>query len=100
MAQRVKNLTRILEKVGSIPGFSGLVTWHCWELWCRSQTLLRSGVAVAVLWAGSCSSDLTLSLGTSICSRLGPKNQKKKKKKVGNCKMLRTALESPIQGVK
>ena len=27
---------------------SGLRIWHCHELWCRSQTWLRSGVAVAV----------------------------------------------------
>ena len=28
---------------------SGLRIWHCHELWCRSQTQLRSGVAVAVV---------------------------------------------------
>jgi len=41
---------------------------------------LRSGVAVAVTEAGSCSSDLTPSLGTSICCRCGSKKEKKKKK--------------------
>ena len=38
-----------------------------------------SGVAVAVAKAGSCSSDYTPSLGTSICHECGPKMTKKKK---------------------
>ena len=42
---------------------------------------LRSGVAVAVVWAGSYSSDATPSLGTSICRRCSKKTKKKKKKK-------------------
>ena len=40
---------------------------------------LGSGVAVAVAWGSSCSSDLTPSLGTSICHRYGPKKEKHKK---------------------
>ena len=36
---------------------------------------LESGVAVAVGLAGSCSSDLTPSLGTSICHRCSPKKR-------------------------
>ena len=43
------------------------------------KTRLRSGVAVAVVLAGNCSSNLTPSLGTSICLGCGPKKQKKKK---------------------
>ena len=39
--------------------------WCCRELWCRSQTWLRSGIAAAVAQAGSYSSSLTPSLGTS-----------------------------------
>ena len=39
---------------------------------------LRSGVAVAVLKAGSCSSKLTPSLGTSICCGCHPKKAKNK----------------------
>ena len=55
---------------------------HCHELWCRSQTRFRSHVAVALMDAGGCSSDLTPTLGTSMChgsgSRKGRKTQKKK----------------------
>ena len=47
----------------------------CRELWCRSKTQLGSGVAVAVVSAGSCSSSWTPSLGTSTCCRCGPKKQ-------------------------
>ena len=53
--------------------------WHCRELWCRSQTLLGSGVAVPVVQAGSCTSDSTPSLGISICCGFSPKKQKKPK---------------------
>ena len=49
---------------------------------------LGSHVAVAVAYAGSCSSDSTPSLGTSICPGCGPKKEKKKKKRKRkvNCK--------------
>ena len=40
---------------------------------------LGSHVAVAVVLAGSCSSNLTPSLGTSMCHGCGPKKEKKKK---------------------
>ena len=43
--------------VPSLASLSGLRIWHCRGLWCRSQTQLRSGVAVALVQAGSCSSD-------------------------------------------
>ena len=36
------------EDEGPIPALlSGFRIWHCRELWCRLQTRLRSGVAVA-----------------------------------------------------
>ena len=78
----VTNPTGIHENGGSIPLalFSGLRIWHCRELWCRSHKSLRSHVSVAVVYAGSCSSDLTPSLGTSICRSFGPKKQKTKTK--------------------
>ena len=38
---------------------------------------LGSGVAVAMVWAGSCSSDSTLSLGTCKCHGCGPKIRKR-----------------------
>ena len=58
-------------RVQSLVLLSGLRIWCCCELQCRSQTWLRSGVAVAVAVAvaeaSSCSSDSTPGLGTSIC---------------------------------
>ena len=39
-------------------------------------------VAVAVVWVSSYCSNLTPSLGTSICHSFSPKKIKKKKKKV------------------
>ena len=53
--------------VQSMASLSGLRIWHCHELWYRSQMWLRSCVAVAMVWATSCSSDSTPSLRTSIC---------------------------------
>ena len=35
-------------QVRSLALLSGLRTWHCRELWCRSQTWLRSQIAVAL----------------------------------------------------
>ena len=58
---------------------------RCLEIWCRLQTWLGSGVAVAVAvavaLASGHSSDMTPSLGTSICHRCGPKKDKKRKKR-------------------
>ena len=79
MAQWVTNPTGIYEDEGSIPGLSGSRSWCCRELWCRLQMQLKSHVAVAVTVAGSCSSDWTPGLGTSICCRCGPKNKTKTK---------------------
>ena len=71
-------------RVRSLDSLSGLRIRHCQELWCRSKMQLWSSVAVAVVEAGSYGSDSTPSLGTSICHRCGPKEQKKKKKKKKN----------------
>ena len=43
--------------------------------------MLRSGIAVAVAVAGSCCSDLTPSLGTSISCRCSEKKRKEKKRR-------------------
>ena len=56
---------------------SGLRVWSCPELWCRWQMRIRSGVALAGVEAGSCSSNWTPSLGTSMCLRGGPRKDKK-----------------------
>ena len=66
-------------QVQSLASLSGLRIWRYSELWCRSQTRLRCGVAVAV--ASGYNSDLTPSLGTSIYHRFGPKETKEKRKK-------------------
>ena len=48
------NLTSIHEDVGLIPAsLSGLVIWHCQEVWCKTQIRLRSHISVAVALAGS-----------------------------------------------
>ena len=80
---------------GLIPGGpSGLRIQHCHELWCRLQMLLRSRVAVAVVVASSCSSDLTPSLGTYICHRCGPKKKNKKR----SIRVINRRLRVPGEG--
>ena len=66
-------------QVRSLAWLSGLRIRRCPELWCRLQMQLGSRVAVALASAG-CSSHSTPSLGTSICSRSGPRKGKKTKK--------------------
>ena len=56
--------------------------WHFHELRCRSQTQLRSDIAMAVVQASSCSSNLIPSLRTSIWLRWEPEKTKKKKKSI------------------
>ena len=58
VAQQVMN-SSIHEEVCLISGLtSGLRIWHCHEQWHRSQRRLRSHVAIAVVQAGTCSSEL------------------------------------------
>ena len=65
------------DEVRSLASLSGLRIRHCCELWCRSQTKLRSYVAVAVAVVSSCSSNSTPTLRKSICCRYSPKKQNK-----------------------
>ena len=44
-------------QVQSLASLSGLRIWCCYDLWCRLQMWLRTGATVAVVQAGSCSSD-------------------------------------------
>ena len=69
------NPTSVYEDSGLIPGLSGLRIRRCCELWCRLQMWLGSQVAVAMVQAGSCSSDLTPSLENfHMLRECGPKN--------------------------
>ena len=70
--------------VRSLAPLSGLGVRHCCELWCRSQMWLRPPVAVAVAQAGSCNSNSTPSLGTSICCMCGLQMQTYKKPAITN----------------
>ena len=58
-----------IHRVWFLAPLSGLVIWHCCELWCMSKMKLRSHVAVEQ--AGSCSSDSTPRLETYML-QLGP----------------------------
>ena len=60
---------------------SGLRIWCCRQLWRRWQTRLGSGVAVAVVQAGSCSSDSTSAWELPYAAGVALKSKKKKKKK-------------------
>ena len=75
------NLTKNYEVEGLILGLAQWVKIPiCWELWCGSQTCLRSGVAVAVAWDDGFNSSSTPSLRISMCHRCGPKKREKKKR--------------------
>ena len=62
----------------SLASLSGLRIQFCSELRYMLQMQLGSCVAVAVVEAGSCSSDSAPSLGASTCCGYGPKKKKKK----------------------
>ena len=68
-------------QVQSLASLSGLRIQRSCELRHSSQTQLGSGGVVAVAQARGYSSDLTPSLGTSICQGCGPKKAKTKTKK-------------------
>ena len=75
MAQRIR--LESMMQVQFLDSLSGSRIWHCHQLKRRSETWLRSVIAVAVVQASSYSSDSTPRI--SICHRCGPKKTKKKK---------------------
>ena len=73
------NPTGIHKDVSSVPGLTrGLRTWHCCELWCRSQTWLGSQVTMAVAQASSYSSNSTLAWELPYAVGTALKEEKKK----------------------
>ena len=68
-------------QVQSLTSLSGLRISCFREPWCGSQTWLGSGLAVAMVEAGSCSPNETPSLGTSMCRGCSPKKKSKKQTK-------------------
>ena len=68
-------------QVRSLALLGGFRIWCCHEWWCRSQTWIGSGVDVAVAVGWQLTSDLTPSLGTSICLGSCPKKTGKKEEK-------------------
>ena len=98
MAQQAKNLTSCPWGFGFDPGLwtSGLRIQCCRTLWPRPTMWLGSCIAVAVVEAGSCNSNSTPSLGTSICHRCGHKRRKKEDKTAE----VRFMPHSPRGGIK
>ena len=75
VAQWVKiQLVSMRMQVRLLASLSGLRIWHCCKLRCSLKMQFRSRVALTV--ASRCSSDLTPILGTSICHRCSPKENK------------------------
>lgn len=76
--KRIRLVTMKLQ-VRSLASLIGLRIHCCQELWCSSQTQLGPCIAVAVMQADGCSSDLIPSLGTSMCHGYSPKKAKQNK---------------------
>ena len=65
-------------QVRALASLSGLGIQRCRGLWCGLRTQLGSCIAVAVVWADSCSSSWTPGLGASMFFGCGPRKDKKK----------------------
>ena len=74
-------LISLRTQVRSLASLSGLRIQHCWKLWRRLQMHLGSSVAVAVVLAGSYSSDSTPSLELPYAAGAALESKKKKKTK-------------------
>ena len=70
--------------VRSLALLRGVRIQRCRELWCRLQMRLGSGIAVAVAWASSCSSDSAPSWELPYAAGAAPKSKKKKKERKKN----------------
>ena len=70
------SLVSVRVRVQSLASLSGVRIPPCRKLRHRSQMQLRSGVAVAVVQACTCSSILTPGLETSICHRCSSEKKK------------------------
>ena len=84
-------------QVRSLASLGGLGIGHCCELWCGSPTWLRSSIAVAVEWAGSCSSHLTSTLGTSLCQDCGPEKHTQTYTQIDKCQGEEAQMFSSFQ---
>ena len=78
--------TTLHEDAGEIPGLTQRVRDQAMlQLWRRLAMWLSFAIAVSVAQAGSCGSNSTPSLGTSICHRCGPiKNKQSNNNNNGN----------------
>ena len=68
-------------RIQTLASLSGLRIWRCHELWCWSQTRLRSGVAVAVVQAAATALIRPLAWETSGCRGYSPIKTKDKRQK-------------------
>ena len=67
MAQQKRaQLVSMKMQVQSLALLSGLSIWHCHKLWCKSQTWLRSCIAVAVAHIQPLARELSYPAGLAL----------------------------------